>query len=99
MTERDWQTSGPVVGMFLNGEEIAAPDARGRPILDESFLVLFNAHHEDCTFTLPNRRFGVAWTLVLDTADPGLEPGAREVAARQPIDVVARSVILLRRAG
>jgi glycogen operon protein len=99
MTERDWQTSGPVVGMFLNGEEIAAPDARGRPILDESFLVLVNGQHEDCEFTLPNRRFGEAWTLVLDTADPGLAAGAREVGARQPIEVAARSMLLLRRVG
>jgi isoamylase len=99
MTERDWQTSGPVVGMFLNGEEIAAPDARGRPILDESFLVLVNGHYEDCTFTLPNRRFGEKWTLVLDTAEPALEAASREVGARQPIEVVARSVMLLRRVG
>jgi isoamylase len=99
MTERDWQQSGPVVGMFLNGEEIAAPDARGREVLDESFLLLFNAHYDDCTFTLPNRRFGEAWALVLDTAAPGAVPGSREVGARQPIDVVGRSVVLLRRAG
>jgi isoamylase len=99
MTDRDWETGGPVVGMFLNGDEIATADARGRPVLDESFLMLFNAHHEDCTFTLPNRRFGEAWTLVLDTAEPKLEAGAREVAARQPVDVLARSVMLLRRVG
>jgi isoamylase len=99
MTERDWQQSGQVVGMFLNGEEIAAPDARGREVLDESFLVLFNAHYDDCTFTLPNRRFGEAWALVLDTADPDAEPGTREVAALERIEIVARSVVLLRRLG
>ena len=53
--------------MFLNGEEIAAPDEKGQRILDESFLLLFNAHHEDVTFTLPNRRFGERWALVLST--------------------------------
>ena len=29
--------------MFLNGEEIAAPDEKGERILDESFLLFFNA--------------------------------------------------------
>ena len=29
--------------MFLNGEEIAAPDEQGERILDDSFLLLFNA--------------------------------------------------------
>ena len=33
--------------MFLNGEEIAAPGPRGRRVVDDSFLLLFNAHHED----------------------------------------------------
>jgi glycogen operon protein len=99
MTERDWTQSGPVIGMFLNGEEIVTPDARGNQVLDESFVVLFNAHHDDCTFTLPNRSFGERWSLVFDTADPGAQPGSREVEARGEIDVPNRSVVLLRRVG
>ena len=62
MSDEDWGASPPVVGVFLNGEEIASPDSRGRQVLDESFLLLFNGHHEDCDFTLPDEEFGEAWT-------------------------------------
>ena len=64
---RTGTASPPVVGVFLNGEEIASPDSRGRQVLDESFLLLFNAHHEDHAFTLPDGAFGERWTVVLDT--------------------------------
>ena len=30
------------------------PTRRAERILDESFLLFFNAEHEDCTFTLPD---------------------------------------------
>ena len=58
MTDEDWGGLPPVVGVFLNGEEIASPDSRGRQVLDESFLLLFNGHHEDCAFTMPDGAFG-----------------------------------------
>ena len=32
---------------------IPEPDKRGQPILDDSFLLIFNAHYEDLDFTLP----------------------------------------------
>jgi glycogen operon protein len=85
--------------MFLNGEEIRTPDVRGHQILDESFVLLWNAHHEDVTFTLPNRRFGESWTLVLSTADPAAEAGSLEVEARDDVQLMSRSMMLLRRMG
>jgi glycogen operon protein len=83
--------------MFLNGEEIASPDEKGQRILDESFLLLFNAHHEDVTFTLPNRRFGESWSLVLSTMEPDAEPNTIVIDALEDIVVGARSLVLLRR--
>jgi isoamylase len=97
MTKSDWESGERTVGMFLNGEEIAAPDEKGQRILDESFLLLFNAHHEDVTFTLPNRRFGEHWSLVLSTTEPDAEPNSLEVDALEEIVVGGRSLVLLRR--
>jgi isoamylase len=97
MTKSDWESGERMVGMFLNGEEIAAPDEKGQRILDESFLLLFNAHHEDVTFTLPNRRFGEHWSLVLSTMDPDAEPNSLEVDALAELVVGGRSLVLLRR--
>jgi len=98
MSAPDWEESLPLVGMFLNGEEIAAPDEQGQRVLDESFLLLFNAHHDDCTFTLPEARFGKHWSLVFDTADPSAEPGSRGAAAGAEVPLLNRSLTLLRRA-
>jgi glycogen operon protein len=97
MTKNDWESGERTVGMFLNGEEIAAPDEKGQRVLDESFLLLFNAHHEDVTFTLPNRRFGEHWSLVLSTTEPDAEPNSLEVDALEELVVGGRSLVLLRR--
>jgi isoamylase len=98
MTQRDWRAAdGHVLGAFLNGAELRERRRDGEPKYDDSFLVFFNAHHEDVTFQLPSRAFGRRWTLELSTAEPALEPGARSHAAREELGVPARSVLLLRR--
>ena len=40
---------------------------RGERILDDSYVLLFNAGHEDAEFTLPPERFGAQWTCELRT--------------------------------
>jgi glycogen operon protein len=96
MTRRDWDGDHHV-GMFLNGDEIAAPDRRGRRVVDDSFVLLFSGFSEDVEFKLPPSRFGKAWTLELDTARPELSPGARTWAAGSTVELVALSLIVLRR--
>jgi len=97
MTRADWQSGRHVVGMFLNGAEIVAPGPGGERIEDDSFLLFFNAHHEDCSFRVPNRRFGRRWTLELTTAAAELQPGGVEYQAREEMNVTARSVTVLKR--
>ena len=98
MTKSDWESGERTVGMFLNGEEIASPDEKGERILDESFLLLFNAHHEDVTFTLPNRRFGERWAAgALDHRSRTWSRTRVEVDALEDIVVGGRSLVLLRR--
>jgi isoamylase len=96
MTIRDWQQEpGRTLGVFLNGDEIPSRTAHGDEIVDDSFLLLFNAHFDPVTFTLPTRRFGARWELVLATGD-----GAPEdfVGARAEVVVQGSSLTLLRRA-
>ena len=40
--------------MFLNGDAIPAPDARGERVVDDSFLLCFNAHAEPVEFVAPD---------------------------------------------
>jgi len=97
MAARDWEGGSPVVGMFLNGEEIITPGPKGERIIDDSFLILFNAHHEDVTFTLPNRRFGQRWTCELTSIGDGDGSLDLEVEALEEVPVMARSLVVLKR--
>ena len=97
MTEEDWQTGhAKSMAVFLNGEAIPTPDPRGERIIDDSFLVVFNAHHEELTFTCPGEAIGKSWVNVLST-DDGLVGGERYDAGGE-VSLVGRSVLVLRRA-
>ncbi len=91
LTRRDWADAElRTIGLFLNGEEIQAQTREGAPVTDESFVLLFNAHHDPVTFRLPPRRFGQRWQLELSTAEPDAEAGARSWArARRDRDRVS----------
>jgi glycogen operon protein len=96
MTRRDWNDGEHVLGVFLNGQEIGNLGHRGETIEDDSFLVLFNAHHENRTFVLPRRRFGAQWSLEVSTSDPGAAAGSARFGARTAFETPARSVALLK---
>jgi isoamylase len=98
MSEDDWQEGyAKSMAVFLNGEAIPGPDNRGDRIVDDTFLVVFNAHHEPIDFTLPAERFGKRWIRTLDTADALAE--GEQVDANQQTQVQGRSLTLLRRVG
>jgi isoamylase len=98
MTQRDWRRGDArAIGVFLNGDEIPTLTPRGEPVVDDSFLLLFNAHYEPIGFKLPTRRFGARWRFVLSTAEPDVEDGARSYPARADLPVESRSVVVLRR--
>jgi len=97
MTKRDWE-SAHVVGMFLNGQEIAAPDERGNRVVDDSFLLLFNGSHDEIEFKLPPGRFGRRWTCELRTDDPEPDGGAVQVSAGEHMRLPALALIVLKRA-
>ena len=46
---------------------------------------------------LPGRRYGQMWELELTTADENAAPGAFTIGSRAPIEVMARSVTVLKR--
>lgn len=99
MTGRDWQaTHARAVTVFLNGSAISEPDTRGGRITDDSFLLMFNAHHERPDFVVPVNH-GREWQVVVDTALPrGPRPGAgAKVGAGDRLKLTDRSVVVLRR--
>ena len=99
MSRHDWEASfAKSLQVVLNGQGIASPDLRGRSVVDDSFLVLFNAHHDDLEFTLPAKRWGAEWEVVLDTTEARLrDRDDRETLGAQERRVLAgRSVVVLK---
>jgi len=95
MTQRDWRRDdGHALGVFFNGAEVRRLSQRGRRLVDDSFVLFFNAHHEPIGFTLPPRRFGARWALELSTAEPDAAESA--FPARGVVPVEARSIVVLR---
>jgi isoamylase len=98
MAQRDWQQAdGHRLCVFMNGQEIPSLTVHGERIVDDSFLLLFNAHHEPCEFVLPPVRYGRRWVLELSTEDPDAAPV--EHPARARVSVESRSILVLRRGG
>jgi isoamylase len=83
------------LGVFLNGEAIPNPNAKGEPVTDDNFYVIFNAHHEALGFTLPAHRWSARWLRVFDTAAGWLEK-QEFFDAGAGIEAPARSLIVLR---
>ncbi|MHB0969918.1 MAG: glycogen debranching protein GlgX [Thermoanaerobaculia bacterium] len=96
MEERDWDSGfAKSLGVYLNGHAIYAMGPRGEEIVDDSFYVLFNAHHEAIPFRLPQDQWGEEWETVLDTNDPDACPA--RFRAGDELRVEARSVVVMKR--
>ena len=97
MTPEDWGSGfGRSIAVFLNGEAIPEPNARGERVRDDSFLLCFNAHDEPLDFVLPPEDYAVQWVTALDTAVPD---GADEatIAAGEKISLQPSSLRVLRK--
>ncbi len=99
MSPEDWDAGfSKSIGVFLNGETLPDPDRRGLRITNDTFLLLFNAHHDDVTFALPGPAWGRRWATDIDSAATSAGPSANGThRARARVDVAARSVQVLRR--
>ncbi len=75
---------------------IDEPDEYGRRVLDDDFLLLLNAHHEDLSFVLPAYQPDGRWGVALDTARVG-NGEQRWFTSGEAFPLVARSLALLSR--
>jgi glycogen operon protein len=83
------------LAVYLNGRGIPTTDERGEKVIDDSFLVLFNAHSEPVHFTMPGDLVGLEWEIMLYSAT-GLGALLR-VEAPEKGDVEGWSVMVLRK--
>jgi isoamylase len=100
MTEEDWSVGfAKSLMVFLNGKAIPSLGPRGEPIVDDTFLLCFNAHYEAMPFALPSASYGTRWRRVIDTADPKLEKEPAEIDAEGSVTLEARSMMVLQQVG
>ncbi|MGI8813878.1 MAG: glycogen debranching protein GlgX [Pseudonocardia sp.] len=108
MTDQDWSSGfGQSIVVFLNGDAIPDVSERGERVIDDSFLLCFNASDQDIETTLPGERYGAAWAVVVDTArgevvtlsnSPGVVAAEPEMhACGGTLTVPARSLLVLQR--
>jgi glycogen operon protein len=97
MTPEEWNTSfHKSVGVFLNGDAITAPNARGERVVDDSFLLCFNSHQGAVEFVVPCSDYAQEWIVELDTNEP-VGDVDRVVVADQKISLPGRSLLVLRK--
>jgi glycogen operon protein len=99
MTDEDWESgSAKSLTVFLNGDGIREPDARGEPVRDDSFFLLFNGFYEPMDFTLPSLDAGERWKVIVDTSAPLVDQAEeRAMKSGETFEVESRSVLLLQK--
>jgi len=96
MTDEDWGNPfARCLGLRLAGDAIDEVDDRGDRIIDDTLLILLNAHHEPIPFILPAHRARVRWELVLDTREPTGRRRQPLLRGGQTYALEARSLALL----
>ncbi|HEX6513792.1 MAG TPA: glycogen debranching enzyme, partial [Chloroflexota bacterium] len=99
MDDADWQAGfAKSLGVYLNGEALAGMDTRGERVVDDTFYLLFNGHHERLDFTLPGAEWGERWQEAVNTASGYVgSDSAVTFAAGGKVQMVGRSLVVLRR--
>ncbi len=86
MSDEEWSVGyARSMGVLLSGLGMDVRDFKGEPITDDTFVFLFNAHHEQIDFKLPrlkNSRAG--WEIILDTNLPEGFLVTKTVTPRRP---------------
>jgi isoamylase len=98
MSDEHWQNGyARALMVFFNGDAIPEPDPRGDRIVGSSFLVVFNAHQESLSFTLPDGEYGACWQVVLDTAQtPSFAgPDTKHLEPLSELVAQSRSIVVL----
>ena len=95
MPEENWNHDfAKSLAIFLNGEGIHTVGPTGEKTVDNSFLLMFNAHYESLDFVIPKRKYGLKWIKVMDTHHNIFNEQGGTFKPGQTIKVESRSVIL-----
>jgi isoamylase len=97
MSEQAWQQDfARALAVFLSGDGLHEVDGRGRPLHDDSFLLLFNAAAEGVEFTLPATPVPALGQRLVDTSDPDNALPDGPFDSRAVHTLAGRSLVLVR---
>jgi glycogen operon protein len=93
IAEADWHhPSSRTLGMYLAGEVHGADD-EGRPIRDQSFLILLHAGIEPVEFVLPGAPYARAYHRIMDTSTGQAIEAGPEHLAGSAVTLAPRSLM------
>jgi len=93
MSDEEWAKSfARCLGVYLSGEALVERDQRGRVIVDDNFLLLFNAHHGEIRFTVRT----ITW---LRLGSPARHPTSKTVRPLNGMCIPARSICCMEVGG
>jgi isoamylase len=97
MTGADWaDPSALSLAIYLDGADDPDLAGDGTALLDDDFLVLFNAWWEPLDFEIPSTRAGQTWHAEIDTYEPLAVASTPRRQAADRVTVGPRSVTVLR---
>jgi isoamylase len=100
MTEEQWNEDfARSMAVYYNGQGIRSTDERGQRVTDDTFYLIFNAHHEPIDFQLPRGTWSENWVKVLDTQESIIDEkgiNRRQYLGGEKIPVEGRSVVVLK---
>ncbi|MCZ2822120.1 glycogen debranching protein GlgX [Modestobacter sp. VKM Ac-2977] len=97
LTSSDWFDTGlQTLGMYLDGRGLRHRDERGRPVLDDSWLIWLHAGADPVDVVLPGAPWGDGYELVLATEYPTGTPPQPTALPPGPAQLPGHSVWAMR---
>jgi isoamylase len=95
MTDEEWGLGWTrSLGVVLNGRALGDVDEHGEEVVDDSFLLLLNCHHEPIQFFAPKSTEIEAWHVLVDTNESDLPEKNRILNSDAPYNLTPLSLVL-----
>ncbi|MFE9118746.1 glycogen debranching protein GlgX [Streptomyces sp. NPDC007172] len=98
MGDADWERGDAhALAVYLCADRPMERDTQGRPLPDDTFLLLFNSSTDPVEFRLPPAAYGEKWHVALDTARPSADEEETVFGPDAEFPLEAHSLRVLRR--
>ncbi|MGW2482616.1 glycogen debranching protein GlgX [Streptomyces sp. NPDC001571] len=98
MGDADWERGDAhALAVYLCADRPMERDTQGRPLPDDTFLLLFNSSTDPVEFRLPPAAYGEKWHVALDTARPSADEEETVFGPDTEFPLEAHSLRVLRR--